>query len=68
VTRWGVEFWFEGDWVIWVWWWVRDAPEKPYLSVGLEGSYTTLSEIRQAWEEMARVFVEIGKDEETCNQ
>jgi hypothetical protein len=56
--RLGVEFPWNGDIVIWLWWWRRNALPK-YISVGISGNgdfgdarFHTLAEIDAAWDSM----------------
>jgi hypothetical protein len=56
--RLGVEFPWNGDTVIWLWWWRRNGLPK-YISVGFSGNgdfgdarFRTLAEIDKAWEKL----------------
>lgn len=59
VTRLGVEFFHEGDWVIWLWPWRRGKVKgRPFISTGFTGTgeygdarYASLAAIDAAWVE-----------------
>jgi hypothetical protein len=61
LNRFGVEFPWNGDIVIWLWWWRRDGLPK-YISVGFSGNgdfgdarFHTLAEIDAAWDSLGDI-------------
>ena len=58
IDKLGVEFPWNGDTIIWLWWWKRNGMPK-YISVGFSGNgdfgdarFHTLAEIDAAWGKM----------------
>jgi hypothetical protein len=50
VDRLGVEFKYQGDYLIWLWPWRRkQALRLKYLSICSEGYFPSLSAVRQFW-------------------
>jgi hypothetical protein len=55
LTRFGLEFDHEGDWVIWLWWWRRKKKGRFY-STSFCAQYETLSALDQEWNEFIRTY------------
>jgi hypothetical protein len=50
VDKLGIEFWYRGDTVIWMWPWKRDAGNKPFISLSFSATYPSLKAIDEEWE------------------
>lgn len=54
VTRNGVYFDFEGDDVLWLWWWKRGASGSTWMSFGADAEFRTLAALRDFWNDYAK--------------
>jgi len=57
IDRFGIEFPYKGDHIIWSWWWRRHGKPK-YISIGFSGNgdfgdarFSSLKEIDKMWDE-----------------
>jgi hypothetical protein len=46
----GVEFYYKGDSVIWLWPWKRTSKNRKWLSISFECSFNTLKELDEYWD------------------
>jgi hypothetical protein len=49
IDKYGIEFNHKGDWVLWVWWWMRPTFNDRFLSVSFECYFPTLKSLDEMW-------------------